>query len=156
MEAVVKAKPGQYLTFSLQDRPYGVPIETIREINRMSDIAVVPRAPEHVAGVINLRGKVIPVVTLRCLFGFADAGYTKSTCIIVIEGRHGQVGVIVDAVNGVVELGAAQIDAPPDLGEMARFGFVIGVGKAEQSVTILIDAVSAVSGEHLAQLMSAA
>lgn len=152
MELVARAKAGQYLTFNLKNRPYGVPIASVREINRMSDIAPVPRTPEFVAGVMNLRGKVIPVITLRRKFGFEDADNTKQTCIIVIEGAEGQVGIIVDSVSGVVSLTTEQIEPPPVLGDMTRLDFVMGMGKTESGVVILVDAVLALSRDNLTGL----
>lgn len=143
------AKAGQYLTFRLTDRPYGVPIASVREINRIGDIAPVPQAPAFVAGVMNLRGKVIPVVNLRAKFGFADAAHTKETCIIVIEGRDGQVGVIVDSVAGVVELSHEMIEPAPQMGDMSKVDFVIGMGKQENGVIILVDAELALAKDHL-------
>src|SRR5262245_35144796 len=135
-----KGQPGQYLSFQLQGRPYAVPIGTVREINRMSDVAPVPQTPDYVAGVMNLRGKVIPVIHLRQRFGFQRADATKETCIVVLEGRDGQIGAVVDSVTGVIDLGAAQIDPPPTLGEMASLDFVLGLGKLETAVVILVDA----------------
>lgn len=145
------AKAGQYLTFHLAGRPYGLPIGSVREINRIGDIAPVPQAPTFVAGVMNLRGKVIPVVNLRAKFGFQDAEHTKETCIIVIEGLEGhQVGVIVDSVAGVVDLEAGMIEPAPSMGDMSRMDFVIGMGKSESRVIILVDAVRALAKDNLA------
>lgn len=150
MEANHKAKPGQYLTFHLTGRPYGLPIASVREINRLSDIAPVPHTPTFVAGVMNLRGKVIPVISLRRKFGFEDAESTKHTCIIVIEGADGQVGIIVDSVSGVVELTSDQIEPAPIMGDVGRLDFVMGMGKADNAVIILVDAVVALSRDNLA------
>jgi purine-binding chemotaxis protein CheW len=146
------AKPGQYLTFVLNEQLYGVPIGTVREINRMSDITPVPRTPSFVAGVINLRGKVIPVVNLRSKLGFSTVQHTKSTCIIVIESNVGQIGMIVDSVSGVIELQAAQIEPTPNLGSGTDTDFVMGMGKVEQKVVILIDIVRALSTQQLSDL----
>lgn len=154
MEMTIKAKAGQYLTFNLKGRPYGVPIASVREINRLSDIAPVPHTPEFVAGVMNLRGKVIPVVSLRLKFGFEETEHTKHTCIIVIEGADGQVGIIVDSVSGVVELTTEQIAPPPVMGDMERLDFVIGMGKTENTVVILVDAVLALSRDNLAEYVN--
>lgn len=140
----------QYLTFHLEQRPYGVPIGSVREINRIGDIAPVPQAPAFVAGVMNLRGKVIPVVNLRAKFGFPDTAHTKQTCIIVIESHDGQVGIIVDSVAGVVELTDAMIEPAPQMGDMSRLDFVLGMGKQESGVIILVDAVKALSKDNLA------
>lgn len=149
MDKAAMAQPGQYLTFLLSRQAYGVPIATVREINRVSEITPVPQTPTFVAGVMNLRGKVIPVVDLNMKFGFEKARHSKETCIIVIEGADGQIGTIVDAVSGVVELTAAQIEPPPTMGDMTKLSFVIGMGKYEDTVVILVDAVLALARANL-------
>ncbi len=146
------AKPGQYLTFVLNSQLYGVPIGTVREINRLSEITPVPKTPHFVAGVMNLRGKVIPVVNLRTKLGFQQTQHTKETCIIVIETVVGQVGMIVDSVRGVIELVSNQIEPTPNLGNSAETEFVLGMGKLENTVIILIDIVKALSNTQLAEL----
>ncbi len=143
METRYIAKPGQFLTFVLRGQSYGVPIETVREINRITGIAPVPKTPAYVAGVINLRGKVIPVVDLGLRFEFSEVSITKESCIIVIESNHGQVGTIVDAVSGVVTLAGDQIEPPPHLGDADKTSFIIGMGKTENDVIILVDTVYA-------------
>lgn len=143
METRYIAKPGQFLTFVLRGQSYGVPIETVREINRITGIAPVPKTPAYVAGVINLRGKVIPVVDLGLRFEFSEVSITKESCIIVIESNHGQVGTIVDAVSGVVTLSGDQIEPPPHLGDGDNTSFIIGMGKTENDVIILVDTVYA-------------
>ena len=145
------AKPGQYLTFVLKGQTYGVPIGTVREINRVSEITPVPQTPPFVSGVINLRGKVIPVVNLRVKFGLEFAQYTKGTCVIVIEGSCGQVGIIVDAVNAVFELNANQIEPTPTLGDESKLAFITGMGKVDDHVIILLDVVEALSKDQLSQ-----
>jgi len=142
------AKPGQYLTFALNAQLYGVSIGTVREINRVSEITPVPRTPDFVAGVMNLRGKVIPVVNLRMKLGFEAIPHTKETCIIVIETTLGQVGMIVDSVSGVIELSSTQIEPTPNLGD-TNTEFVLGMGKVENKVIILIDIVRALSTQQL-------
>lgn len=143
------AKAGQYLTFVINSRPYGVPISVVREINQVSDITPVPQTPEYVVGVMNLRGKVVPVVDLKHKFGMDRTQYTRETCIIVIEGDHGQIGMIVDSVSEVVELTAQQIEPPPVLGDEARLAYVMGMGKIESKVIILVDIVLALSRDSL-------
>lgn len=146
------AKPGQYLTFVLNQQLYGVPIGTVREINRMSDITPVPKTPDYVAGVMNLRGKVIPVINLRMKLNFNAVPTTKETCIIVIETPVGQVGMIVDSVSGVIELVSTQIEPTPNLGNPSETEFVLGMGKVENKVVILIDIVRALSNNQLVEL----
>lgn len=139
------ALPGQYLTFSLNGQPYGIAIHTIREINRIAEITAVPQSNDYVAGIMNLRGKVIPVINLRKKLGFPVAADTKQTCVIVIDAADGQVGTIVDAVNSVCDFTAEQIEPAPNVGAQGTHDFIYGVGKQEKAVVILLDIVAAVS-----------
>ena len=149
---IQKAKPGQYLTYQLMAEQYGVPIETVREINRVGEITPVPRTPEFVKGVMNLRGKIIPVVNLRVKFGMPPQEYTRDTCIIVIDTEIGQVGMIVDSVKEVVDLNEAQIEPSPLLGNEKTMNFVKGMGKIDNRVIILVDCVSAFSPDQMSIL----
>lgn len=142
-----KAKPGQYLTFILRGQTYGVPIGAIREINQITDISVVPETPSFVAGVINLRGKVIPVIDLRLKFSMPIVERTRDSCIIIIQNDTGTVGVIVDAVSSVVDFSPAQLEPTPVMGEKAKLSFIIGMGKSEGKVIILLDIVAALLTE---------
>ena len=115
------AGEGRFLTFSLGDKSYGLPVLNVREIIRLCPITPVPRMPPHVKGVINLRGTVIAVVDLRAKFQLAPKGYGERTCIIVVQvaspsGGSTLMGAVVDAVEEVVQLGAADIEATPDFG----------------------------------------
>ncbi|HYX38844.1 MAG TPA: chemotaxis protein CheW [Oligoflexus sp.] len=134
-----RAQAGQYLTFTLQGQAYGIAIATVCEINRMTRISPVPQVPDFVSGVMNLRGKVVPVVDLGRRFGFVAAAQTKETCIIVTEGSSGQVGNIVDSVSGVVDLSAQQIQPPPPIKNQGQISFVIGMGQTENCVVILVN-----------------
>jgi purine-binding chemotaxis protein CheW len=152
MSDMVKAQPGQYLTFQLMTEQYGVPIASVREINRVGEITPVPKTPDFVKGVMNLRGKIIPVINLRVRFSMSSQEYTRDTCIIVIDTSFGQVGMIVDAVKEVADLTATQIEPPPVLGNEKTMSFIRGMGKIEDKVIILVDVVSALSHEHMTQL----
>jgi purine-binding chemotaxis protein CheW len=145
----MEAKSGQYLTFFLNRQAYGVPIGTVREINRMSEITVVPETPVFVSGVMNLRGKVIPVINLRLRLGLPEIPYTKETCIIIIEGQSGQVGMIVDSVNAVIELTENQIEPRPVMGDSSKLGYVMGMGKVENQVIVLLAIVECLSMAHI-------
>lgn len=148
----VMAKPGQYLTFTLQGRHFAVPIETVKEINRMGDITPVPQTPQCVAGVMNLRGKVIPVVDLRLKFGVEPSAYTRETCIIVIEGVTGAIGTIVDSVSDVAMITESHLEPPPVLHHESDKNFVVGVGKLDERVVLLVDVVNALDAESVALL----
>jgi purine-binding chemotaxis protein CheW len=126
-----------------------VSIGAVREINRLSEITKVPQTPEFVSGVLNLRGRVIPVVDLRKKFNVLVSAYTKNTCIVVIEAEYGQVGMIVDTVSGVIDLKDSQIDQRPILGDEKKVGYVKGLGRLENGVVILVDIVSALSKEEI-------
>ena len=122
MEAVAEprhsrtaAMGGKYLTFSLANEEYGLEILKIREIIGIMDITAVPQMPVYIKGVVNLRGKVIPVIDLRLKFGLEPAEYTEETCIIVVDIGT-LTGVIVDTVQEVLDIDGSQIDPPPPLG----------------------------------------
>lgn len=150
----MRMKSGQYLTFKLQNLSYGVGIENVREINRMSDIAAVPEAPDFVAGVMNLRGKVITVVDLRKRLKMPEAKATKETCIIVVESEIGHVGVIVDSVQAVIQLQDNQIDDSPISED--EYSFVKAIGKMDDHLIMLIDIFRCLSKRDMLELTEAA
>lgn len=133
---------GKYLTFSLGAEEYAVPVVTVREIIKMMDITAVPQVPPHVRGVINLRGKVIPVIDLARKFGFAEHAVTNQTCIIVVHVRLSQpveMGVLVDSVSEVLNLTADTIEPPPIFGGGHSADAVQAMAKVKASVKILLD-----------------
>ena len=137
------ASGGKYLTFMLGREEYGLPVLKVREIIKVMDLTHVPQVPAHVLGVINLRGKVIPVIDLRRKFGFPEQAHTERTCIIVAEVDLSQtavmMGVVVDAVSEVVNVLAAEIDSTPDFGGQAETDYLLGLAKVKGSVKILLD-----------------
>jgi purine-binding chemotaxis protein CheW len=135
---------GKYMTFQLADEVYGLEILKVREIIGLMDITRVPRSEEFVRGVINLRGKVIPVADLRLKFGMEPCQATDQTVIIVVQcqlaGRNLTMGILVDQVLEVLQIEASQIEPPPSLGEAAvESQFILGVGKAGERVVFLLD-----------------
>lgn len=146
------AKPGQYLTFKLKTEFYGVAIENVREINRVGEITPVPKTPHFIKGVMNLRGKIIPVVNLRERFGLSAESYTRDTCIVVIDTPMNQIGLIIDSVKEVVTLEAKHIEAAPTLGESKATDFIIGMGKYDDKVIILVDIVSVFNETQIVSL----
>ena len=154
MNQELKADAGQYLTFELRNQLFGVPIASVREINRLSEITPVPHTPEFMAGVINLREKVIPVVNLRQKFGYEKAEATRHSCIIVFEGTNLLTGAIVDAVRGVINLDAHQIETSPVNHESGNASYVIGMGKIEQGLVVLVDAAASLSSDDLSNFVS--
>jgi len=136
-------KEGKYLTFSLAGEEYGIGILKVREIIGMMPVTPVPRTPDFVKGVINLRGKVIPVIDLRLRFGLDAAAYTERTCIIVVEilGDAGAVpmGIVVDAVSEVLNIRATDIENTPAFGVKLNTDFILGMAKTDGGVKILLD-----------------
>ena len=137
------AREGKYLTFSLAGEEYGIGILKVREIIGMMTVTPVPQTPEFVKGVINLRGKVIPVIDLRLRFGLAVTAYTERTCIIVVEiqGETGALpmGIVVDAVSEVLNIRGADIENTPTFGVKLNTDFILGMAKTDGGVKILLD-----------------
>ncbi len=144
-------KGGKYLTFSLADEEYGLEILKVREIIGIMDITAVPQMPHFVKGVVNLRGKVIPVVDLRLKFGMEPADYTEATCIIVVDVGS-LMGIIVDTVQEVLHIDENAIDPPPPLGASVDTSFILGLGKIRDEVKILLDIDRVLTDEEMAQL----
>jgi len=135
-------RAGKYLTFSLGREEFGIQVRHVREIMGIQDITAVPGTPPHLKGVLNLRGKIIPVVDLRLKFAFPDAPFTQTTCIVVVQvmqdGEPAMIGLIVDGVSEVLSLAAADIEDAPDFGEGVNTPFVLGIAKCKGSVKILL------------------
>jgi purine-binding chemotaxis protein CheW len=134
---------GKYLTFALAGEEYGVPVLKVREIVRMTDITTVPHMPAHVRGVINLRGRVIPVVDLRLKFGFPQQDYTERTCIVIVDVALSMarvmMGIIVDRVADVLNITSRDIEDTPEFGERVPTDYMRGIAKIKGRVKILID-----------------
>lgn len=134
---------GKYLTFKLGAEEYGLEILKVQEIIKMMEITRVPRMPDFIRGVINLRGKVIPVVELRMKFGMEPLPTTDKTCIVVVQVAHGKgritMGTIVDEVSEVLDVGAEQIEAAPEFGASVNTEFILGMGKVAKKVVMLLD-----------------
>ena len=158
--AGIPAKEGKYLTFSLAGEEYGIGILKVKEIIGMMNITPVPQTPEFVKGVINLRGKVIPVVDLRLRFALEAAAYTERTCIIVVEvaGANGSVmmGIVVDAVSEVLNIRGADIENTPAFGVRLNTDFILGMAKAAGGIKILLDIDKVLSSEDLVAVRRAA
>jgi len=149
-------KEGKYLTFTLAEEEYGIGILKIKEIIGMMPITSVPRTPEFVKGVINLRGKVIPVIDLRLRFGMEELEYTERTCIIVveIEGQTGiiSIGIVVDAVSEVLNIKSEDIEDTPAFGAKLDTQYILGMAKMEGGVKILLDIDQVLNTEELSAL----
>ena len=163
IDQAVKAmrdKDGKYLTFSLAEEEYGIGILKIKEIIGMMPITTVPRTPEFVKGVINLRGKVIPVMDLRLRFGMKEIDYSERTCIVVveIEGTSGTVmiGVVVDSVSEVLNIKGEDVEETPTFGAKMNTDYILGMAKMEGGVKILLDIDRVLSEDEIVDLEKAA
>ena len=156
METTLKKVEGKYLTFRLGREDYGIEILKVREIVAMMGITPVPMTALHIRGVVNLRGKAIPVVDMRKKFGLPDAAASRETCIIttVLEGKEGPVltGLLVDGVNEVVQVAATDVEPVPALGDDMKLDFVTGLSKTKGRVIVLLDVDKAMQGQSLAEL----
>jgi purine-binding chemotaxis protein CheW len=157
---MTQSKAGKYLTFSLAGEEYGIAILKVKEIIGMMPVTPVPQTPPYVKGVINLRGKVIPVTDLRLKFGMAPIDYTERTCIIVME-TEGEadvilLGIVVDAVSEVLNIKHDDIQETPNFGTALNTDFMLGMAKIENSVKILLDIDKVLSERDMAALEKAA
>ena len=134
-----RAVAGKFLTFYLGDEEYGLEILKVQEIIGLVPITRVPGTPAFIRGVINLRGKVIPVSDLRLKFGMPDVEPTTETCVIIVEANGLNVGLVVDRVREVLSLNAEQIESAPVFGADLQTDFLLGMGKAHERVQILLD-----------------
>ncbi|RKY55239.1 MAG: chemotaxis protein CheW [Candidatus Neomarinimicrobiota bacterium] len=152
----VFAKAGKYLTFKLGSEEYGIEILKVREIIGLMDITSVPRTPDYVRGVINLRGTIIPVVDLRKKFGMESTEETEQSCIIVVEvtKKEGSeaIGVFVDAVSEVLDIAENDIEKTPSLGSDVNTDFILGMAKIKDSVKILLNVEKVLTTEEIADL----
>ncbi|MBI5083898.1 MAG: purine-binding chemotaxis protein CheW [Acidobacteria bacterium] len=158
----VKARQGKYLVFHLGKEEFGVHVLKVREIMGIQEITCVPQTPEFVRGVINLRGKVIPVIDLRRKFRMEEAEYTSRTCIIVLqvamESGAILMGAIVDGVSEVLTIQENEIENTPEFGEEMATPYILGMAKVKGKVKILLDIDEVLSRqevrglEHLPQL----
>ena len=163
IDQAVKAmvdKEGKYLTFTLAEEEYGIGILKIKEIIGMLPITSVPQTPEFVKGVINFRGKVIPVMDLRLRFGMPSIDYSERTCIIVVEidGQAGTilVGIVVDAVSEVLNIKGDDIEKTPTFGTKLNTDYILGMAKMDGGVKILLDIDQVLSNDELSVLSEAA
>ena len=157
---IVNTLAGKYLTFALGKEEYGISIMTIKEIIGMMPITFVPQTSGYVKEVINLRGKVIPVIDLRLRFSMEEMAYTERTCIIVVEiaGSVGniQVGIVVDAVSEVLNVREEDIQSPPEFGTSLRMDYILGMAKMGGGVKILLDIDHVLYDENAVSMQMAA
>jgi purine-binding chemotaxis protein CheW len=149
----------QYLTFSLSGGEYAIAVLRVREIIEHEPVTRVPSTPDFVRGVINLRGRVVPVVDLALKFGLEPNPVTKRTCIVIVEAESGGdrvvMGVLADAVNQVVAFGAEEIEPPPSFGTPIRVDFLAGLGKLGDAFVLILDTDRVLSAEELSGVAAA-
>lgn len=146
------ARGGKYLTFFLDREEYGIPILTVREIIGLLPVTPVPKAPPYVKGVINLRGKVIPVVDLKLKFDMEPIRATDETCIIVVQTAGAELGVMVDKVSEVLDIPEGEIVDAPSLGAEIPTDCILGIGKSQGRVTLLLDIERVFPAAHLDEM----
>ncbi|MCK5310494.1 MAG: purine-binding chemotaxis protein CheW [Desulfobacteraceae bacterium] len=163
MDQAIRAmtvKTGKYLTFTLEEEEYGIGILKVKEIIGMMSITSVPRTPEYVKGVINLRGKVIPVIDLRSKFDMESIEYSERTCIIVVEidseSSTALIGIVVDAVSEVLNIKEEEIEETPTFGTKLNTDYILGMAKIEGGVKILLNIDKVLSNEEMSSLEKAA
>ena len=158
--AAPASEPTQFLTFMLAGEIYAIGILVVKEIIEYRGLTEVPMMPPSVRGVINLRGAVVPVVDLQARFGRRPSEVTKRTCIVIVEveaaaERH-VVGVVVDAVNEVLEIPGSEIEPAPAFGARIRSDFIAGMGKVKGRFVILLDPAHVLSLEEIGSVAQAA
>jgi purine-binding chemotaxis protein CheW len=163
MDQAVKAvanREGKYLTFILAGEEYGIGILKVKEIIGVMAITTVPQTPAYMKGVINLRGKVIPIVDLRVKFGMEAIDYTEKTCIIVVEitsnSQKVMIGILVDSVSEVLNIKGGDIEDTPNFGSHLNTNYILGMAKTGGRVKILLEIDRVLSTDEMGELEKAA
>lgn len=138
-EAGTSFEGGKFLTFFLGDEEYAIEILKVQEIIGLMQITPVPKMPSYIRGVLNLRGKIVPVMNLRTRFGLEEVKDTDETCIIVIQDEEYLMGVLVDKVSEVVDIETGDIEDVPSVGVAEQSEYLAGIGKVEESVKMIIE-----------------
>lgn len=149
------AQEGKYLTFSLGKEAYGIEIRNVTEIIGIQHVTKLPDTPPFVKGVINLRGKVIPVLDVRLRFDLKERKYDDRTCIIVVNIRNMSVGLIVDTVSEVLDVPFKNIEAPPKIKNCSGNRYILGLGKVGSQVMIILDSHKLLFGDEVEQIADA-
>ncbi|OEU84810.1 MAG: chemotaxis protein CheW [Desulfobacterales bacterium S5133MH4] len=155
------SREGKYLTFELDAEEYGLEILKVKEIIGIMNITSVPQTPDYVKGVINLRGKVIPVIDLRLKFIMEPLEYSERTCIIIVDiagtsGKKVMVGIVVDSVSEVLNIKGDEIEDAPSFGSRLNTEYILGMAKVKGGVKILLDIDQVLNAEELNILDKAA
>jgi purine-binding chemotaxis protein CheW len=149
-------KANSYLTFKLGEEQFGVHVGQVLNILEMTKITDVPKSPDYMKGVINLRGMVLPVIDTRVKFGLPETEYTNNTCIVVMDldmdGDTVHIGAIVDEVLSVIEIEENQIEPPPSIGNKYQSEFIYGMAKVEEEFVMLLDMQKILSIDEMAEM----
>ncbi|MEZ5427216.1 MAG: chemotaxis protein CheW [Pyrinomonadaceae bacterium] len=151
-----KVNGGKFLTFFLQNEEYGIEILRVQEIIGLMPITRIPRTPDFVRGVINLRGKIIAVTDLRKKFGMEDIEQTSETCIIVVQTNGTEIGVMVDKVSEVLDIADAEIEPTPAFGASVPTEFLLGIGNTQGGVRLLLNIEKVLSDQQLLEFTNEA
>jgi len=147
-----------YLTFKLGEEQFGVHVSQVLNILEMTSITKVPKSPDYMKGVINLRGKVLPVIDARIKFGMEETEYTNNTCIIVMDlemdGKTINIGTIVDGVLSVVEINESEVEPPPNIGSKFKSEFIYGMAKVEEEFVMLVDMQEVINVDEMAEIQN--
>jgi purine-binding chemotaxis protein CheW len=156
MQPATDRRAGKYLIFELGNEEFGVSVLQVKEIMKMQQVTMVPQTPAFVQGVINLRGRIVPVLSLRSKFSMSEAEYTDRTCIIVVrvetQGGEQAIGIIVDSVVEVLFVSADDIEDTPDFGGEVKTTYLRGIAKSKGKVKILVDIDRVLSSQELGGL----
>ncbi len=139
MAEIEDAQNGKYLEFLIDKESYGIPISFVTEIISMQSVNTLPEAPDYVKGIINLRGKIIPVIDMHCRLNRKDMTYTDRTCIVVVETDRLNIGLIVDSVTEVLMIEEKDIAPAPQIKTADSNGYLSGIGKVSGQVKLLLD-----------------
>ena len=152
----IKNRGGKFLSFFLKEEEYGIEILKVQEIIKILPITRVPRTPEFVKGVINLRGKIIPVTDLRSKFNMEQREETSETCIIVVQTNGLEIGVIVDKVSEVLDISDVEIEDVPSFGTDVSTDYLLGIGNTNGRVRLLLDIERILTAKEVVQIQEVA
>ena len=146
-------KGGKFLTFFLSTEEYGIEILKVQEIIGVMNITPIPRTPTFIKGVINLRGRIIPIIDLRLKLSMEEAKHTEETCFIVVKAHDMHMGVVVDKVSEVLDIAGENVEDAPSMGEDINTDYILGIGKAGDKVKMLLDIDKVLSDKDLKALL---
>jgi purine-binding chemotaxis protein CheW len=154
-----KEESNSYLTFKLGEEEFGAHVSQVLNILEMTRITEVPKTPDYMKGVINLRGTVLPIIDTRIKFGLPETEYTNNTCIVVmdldLDGETVHIGAIVDEVLSVIEIEQDQIEPPPSIGNKYKSEFIFGMAKVQEQFVMLLDMQKVLNSDEMAEITQA-